>query len=619
MKKCRIISFLAIILFLNFIFQPTTLSYANENFSESKYAEGILKKIIEEYGEENIIFEDGITLKKNDVIDMNYISEEGYSYFAKNNDIVSVNDALTGLKEGTTFLIGKNEENIYRVREVYVYEEKVKAVNFSTSTSLRNKYVVYIDPGHGGIDPGTRGNGIIEKDYVLSLSLKIRSKLEGKGIEVVMRRDTDSYHALKDITDKANASNPDIFLSIHANSSIFTSPSGIENFYWKSIDKSLSATVHNKLINYTGAKDRGSKADDYFVVKNTNMPANLVEVGFVSNEQEANKLKDPAYQEKLINAIVDGAVNYLEENIAISGSSKKAERIYGATRYETAIKVFEKGWNTSDYVVIASGLSYADALCAAPLAKKYNAPILLSENNNLSSQNELLNILKSKGVKEAFIVGGTGVIPKALESELNNNGIASHRLGGLDRYETSIEIAKALNSKTGEVALASGVDFPDGLSISTIAAQRNMPILLTEPNGLPNVIGQYLNSLNINKSYIIGLEGAVSSGVANRIVNPERIGGIDRYETNRLVYEKFKADINNDEFYLASGVNFPDTLSSSALASKEGKFVLITDPLDSNNYTKSVFDNNYALSKVHVLGSDALIPNSTLSRYGLKY
>lgn len=618
MKKFRIISLVLVFICLNFIFEPVTLTYANEDFSESKYVEDILKNIIKEYGEENIIFEDGITLKQNDSIDINAISEEGYDYFTENNEILSVGNVLTGLKEGTTFLIGKNNENMYTVREVYVYEER-DVVNYATSRGLRDKYVVYIDPGHGGSDPGTRGNGIVEKDYVLDLSLRIRDRLESRGINVAMTRNTDSFVALKDITAKANAAAPDIFLSIHANSSIFTSPSGIENFYWKSIDKSLSQIVHNKLISYTGAINRGSKADDFYVVKNTNMPANLVEVGFLSNKEEANNLKNPGYQEKLINAIVDGAVKYLEENISLSGNSINSERIYGSTRYETAIKVFEKGWNSSDYAVVASGLDYADALCAAPLAKKYNAPILLSTNNNLSSQNNLLNILKNKGVKEVFIVGGTGVIPQSFEVELNNIGIASHRLGGINRYETSIEIAKALNSNSGEVALASGVDFPDGLSISTIAAQRNMPILLTEPRNLPKSVESYLSKLNINKSYIIGSEGAISREVANKTINPERIGGIDRFETNKLVYERFKSDINTEEFYLTAGYNFPDTLSSSALASKDGKFVLITNPNDSNQYTKSIINNNSNINKVYVLGSEALIPNSTLVKYGLKY
>lgn len=592
-----------------------TLAMNSQN-ENSKEVENILKGIIEEYGEENIIFDMGLYVELGEKI-----SEEALDYTlnwkAYDTSILQREDYFLGIKSGTTFLIGEYE-NKFIVKEVCVYDKNEFATVNAAYKSRSGQPLVYIDPGHGGSDPGASGNGIIEKHYVLDLGLRVKQKLEAKGIEVAITRTDDTYVSLNDRAIRSNNIGADAFVSIHANAAVSTAY-GIETFYYKDIGNPLATSLQNKLINYTGAYNRGVKKDNFYVVTYTNMPSALVEVGFMTNKGDADKLKTPEYQEKLVNAIVDGTVKYLEENIGFSENAVDSERIYGATRYETAVKVFEKGWDKSNYAVIASGLDYADALSATPLAKKYNAPILLSKNSSLSSQNELLNVIRNKGVKEVFVVGGTGVIPKSFETELKNMGITTHRLGGANRYETSVEVAKALNSKTGEIALASGVDFPDGLSISTIAAQRNMPILLTKPNELPKVVEDYLNGINVNKSYVIGREGAISNAVANKLDNPERLGGINRFETNKIVYEKFKKDLSSNEFYLTAGYDFPDTLAASALASKEGGFVLITSPHETNQYTQSILDNNGNINKVYVLGSSALIPNSTLIKYGLKY
>lgn len=597
---------------------PSMKTFATELPKEnSKEVENILKGIIEEYGEENMIFDMGLYVELGDKI-----TEEALDYNlnwkAYDSSILHKEDYFQGIKSGTTFLIGEYEKK-FIVKEVCVYDKNELAkVSAASNRNRSGQPLVYVDPGHGGSDPGASGNGIIEKHYVLDLGLRVKQKLETKGIKVAMSRTNDTFVSLNDIAIKANTSGADAFVSIHANSAVSTAY-GIETYYYNNIGNPLATSIQNKLINYTGTYNRGVKRDNFYVVTYTNMPAALAEVGFMTNVNEASKMKTPGYQEKLVNGIVDGTVKYLEDNLGFTEGTVASERIYGATRYETAVKVFEKGWDKSGYAVIASGLDYADALCATPLAKKYNAPILLSKNASLSSQSELQNVLRNKGVKEVFIVGGAGVIPNSLEVELNNMGIATKRLGGANRYETSIEIAKALNSNTGEIALASGVDFPDGLSISTIAAQRNMPILLTKPKELPKVVEDYLNKINISKSYIIGREGAISNQVANKVHNPERLGGINRFETNKLVYEKFKKDLSSNEFYLTAGYDFPDTLSASALASKEGGFVLITSPHDSNKYTKSILDDNGNIDKVYVLGSNALIPNSTLKKYGLGF
>ncbi|MDC4238577.1 cell wall-binding repeat-containing protein [Clostridium tertium] len=316
---------------------------------------------------------------------------------------------------------------------------------------------------------------------------------------------------------------------------------------------------------------------------------------------------------KAYKCILDGALDYL-----YNSNPLVANRIYGSNRYETSYELFKNGWSSSEYAVIAPGLDYPDALCATPLATKYNAPIVLAENTALKNQQTLLNLLKSKGVKTVFLVGGTGVIPSSFESELSAQGISSKRLGGKNRYETSVEIAKQVGNSSGEVSIVSGLDFADGLSISSVAATRNMPILLTEKNQLPSEVLNYLNGLNTSKTYIIGSSGAVSDNVASKLSKVERLGGKNRYETNKNIFNKFKSSLNLSNLYIASGLDFPDALSVSALAGKNSGFVVLSNlnsaEPDVKELMKSIRPN---LDKVYVLGSRAIISDSVLYNLGI--
>lgn len=583
--------------------------------NSSKQVEQELKRIVSKYGENNVVFEDGLYI---------YISEEvnladsekyqGVIWNSENEEIVNVeNNKLTGVEEGTTFIVGKKGETYY-IKEVYVSMESANVRSINNLESKENsQYVVYIDPGHGGYDPGAQGNGIVEKDIVLNYGLRLKEKLEANGIKVIMSRTSDVYVSLEDRSRGANSVNPDIFISIHINSAGATSASGIETFYKKDIDKLLAEKIQSKLINYTGALDRGAKWEDFHVVRETNMPASLVECGFLTNVNEANNLKNWGYQEDLIDAMLGGALDYLYRDNPLV-----ANRIYGNNRYETSYELFKNGWSSSEYAIIAPGLDYPDALCATPLAAKYNAPIVLAENTSLKNQSNLLNLLKSKGVKNIFLVGGTGVIPSSFESELSAQGISSKRLGGKNRYETSVEIAKQVGSSSGEVSIVSGLDFADGLSISSIAAIRNMPILLTEKNQLPNEVLNYLNGLNIGKTYIIGSSGAVSDNVASKLSNVERLGGKNRYETNKNIFNKFKSSLDLSNLYIASGLDFPDALSVSALAGKNSGFVVLSNLNSVEPDVKELMLSARAnLNNVYVLGSKALISDKVVYKLGV--
>ncbi|NGZ77102.1 N-acetylmuramoyl-L-alanine amidase family protein [Saccharibacillus alkalitolerans] len=178
------------------------------------------------------------------------------------------------------------------------------------------KKIVVIDPGHGDHDPGGVGNGVQEKDVVLNVGLKVAALLKQEpGIDLIMTRSDDTFVTLDGRAKIANDANADVYLSIHSNIASSNSASGTETFYADAArSKSLSDTIQKHVQAATGFKDRGSKQANYLVIRKTTMPAALVELGFLSNKQEAAVMVQDDFQQKVAEAIVAGIKEYLGLN-----------------------------------------------------------------------------------------------------------------------------------------------------------------------------------------------------------------------------------------------------------------------------------------------------------------
>ena len=190
--------------------------------------------------------------------------------------------------------------------------------------------VVYLDAGHGGYDPGASYFGISEKSLTLAIQSRVKTKLESEGFQVVTTRTSDTYVDLTDRSRAANASESDIFVSIHINASGSSAAQGIETYYYQpyaeypsrinaayhanptrlSMSDTLANAIQSSLINATGAQNQGVKRQTFAVLRETTAPAVLLELGFLSNPQEAARLNTSAYQETLANAIVAGIKRY---------------------------------------------------------------------------------------------------------------------------------------------------------------------------------------------------------------------------------------------------------------------------------------------------------------------
>ena len=173
--------------------------------------------------------------------------------------------------------------------------------------------VVVIDPGHGGIDYGAIRSGINEKDITTDVSAKVAKMLRSDGYTVYMTRDEDKTVSLQERVDFSENHNPDIFVSIHVNSSEGTTATGIETHYYHDYSIGLAKVVHAAMAKHVNSKDRGLFKSKFYVINHTTVPAILVEIGFISNEEEREDLISEKRKQATAKAIVEGIKNYYKQ------------------------------------------------------------------------------------------------------------------------------------------------------------------------------------------------------------------------------------------------------------------------------------------------------------------
>jgi len=179
---------------------------------------------------------------------------------------------------------------------------------------LKTGFLIVVDAGHGGKDPGALGiSGNHEKDYTLAVANKTVELLKQyPEFQVVPTRSTDVFLELSERVAIANDMDADLFLSIHANSFSNPNSGGTESFYYNANSKVFAQVVHKHLQGATQFMDRGVKASGFYVIKNTKMPAVLTETGFLTNPNENSKLTSPEFQEKIAQALVAAIREYYQ-------------------------------------------------------------------------------------------------------------------------------------------------------------------------------------------------------------------------------------------------------------------------------------------------------------------
>ena len=190
---------------------------------------------------------------------------------------------------------------LFQVVVFFIFYASGNAANFRT---------VVIDAGHGGHDNGGQWGRVYEKHLALDTAYRLESKLKILGYQTVLTRCSDYFISLPQRVSTGNRYRNAIFVSIHYNYTWKQEVSGLETFYSSKEGRRLAQLVQGSLIRRTHTIDRNAKYARFYVIRNSTLPAILVEGGFVSNSLERDRMKSAWFRENIAQGIVDGIQRY---------------------------------------------------------------------------------------------------------------------------------------------------------------------------------------------------------------------------------------------------------------------------------------------------------------------
>jgi len=279
---------------------------------------------------------------------------------------------------------------------------------------------------------------------------------------------------------------------------------------------------------------------------------------------------------------------------------KTTTRIAGAGRIQTSVEVSKKYYESAETVIIANYEQFADSLSASALSKQLKAPILLVKKDQLDSV--VPQEIKRLGAKNVIVIGGEKSVDKTKDSLSQYN---VRTIAGANRYETSAKIAQEVIKLTGtkKAVIASGETFADALTVAPLANKNNMPILLVQPNNIPKATQEVLKQ--IEEVIIVGGEKTISKEVENKLPNPTRIAGANRYETAKKIYEYGFKD--RKEVNIANGTVPADSLVIGSIDCP----ILLAEANEIPEATKQAFEEA-KFEKVNVFGGENSISESVV-------
>ena len=289
-------------------------------------------------------------------------------------------------------------------------------------------------------------------------------------------------------------------------------------------------------------------------------------------------------------------------------------RYAGTSRYETALKTadaLKKSLKVDkfDYIIVADGNNYPDALAGSFLAKVKKAPLILVDRSVASEDmvgDYIEKNLSNKGT--VYLLGGSDVVTARFEKSLK--GINVERLAGTTRYETNLEILNEAKASGEDLLACTGEGFADSLSASAVGK----PILLVDNRGLMAEQKAYLDKADVQDVYLIGGADVVNNKVGRELKaydkdgKTERIAGDNRYKTSVEVAKAFFPK-KCDSAVLAYGMKFPDGLAGGPLAISMGSPLLLVE--DTAYADAKVYGSSVGISKLAVLGGTDVISDAT--------
>ena len=283
-----------------------------------------------------------------------------------------------------------------------------------------------------------------------------------------------------------------------------------------------------------------------------------------------------------------------------------------------SVEIAKQGWQSATNVILTRDDQFSDALAAAPLSKKLDAPILMTGSSNLDERT--LAGIRELGAANIYIVGGTVAVSQSIQDSLSKMFNVT-RIAGQQGYDTAALISSNVGiDATQTVYLANGHAIPDAIAISAFAAEQGSPILLTDTDTLPPATIQALTDLKASNVVLLGGTAVIGTSVENGLRAKylvKRWGGYDRYDTQSVIFQNLlNTQDPQSPLYFASGLvrqddvssgkPYADALLTAALAAKTGGFVAM---VPQNNLPSSLnyfllFNKGY-ISKSAVVGNNS--------------
>ncbi|MBP3950214.1 cell wall-binding repeat-containing protein [Bacillus suaedae] len=571
--------------------------------------------------------------------------------------------------------------------------------------------VLVIDPGHGGKFSGTCGatgnrTGFCEKEANLKVSLKVRDILKSSDITVHLTRSTDKEFAsylrksngsttggdfdkrMQIANNYAKGNNDNsLFISVHHNASP-TSPylKGTETYYYDGVNhykpewphdpmqikylsenKRFAEIVQPRLVKRLGTVDRKVRNNQsFFVIRNAQMPAVLLELGFMTNREEESRIKTNDFQQKAAQAIADSVINYFKVFEVFDAKGKKlaiyknqTEAVNYAKTFKTKVTVFDKNKQKTiftnqpnfivehkengilkEYYTENEAINYASGktntrvrnkvsnwtVWSNFLKKKYDVYEGTRKIGSYYDYNQAVDVAKSKSNVKIVNTSTNAVVWSNNQSIKVTRQLIDQRVSGKERYLTAVEVSKSLYPNGFEtekeqkiVILATGGNAADALAAGPLSKlYGKAPILLTEEDTFTSATLEEIIRLQADKVVIIGGTKAVPAMVEDELQQLEietvRISGSDRYETSLRILEAL-GEVNG--IFVASGTSFPDALSVAPIAAANNWGIVLTEKY---KLPEESFDWMNA-KPVMIVGGTAVVSNSveqSISAYNAK-
>lgn len=506
---------------------------------------------------------------------------------------------------------------------------------------------VFIDPGHGGVYNHASAFGLKEKNINLYLGLELRRQMQLAGFGVGMTRKTDTqlctwdvntwhwdstrgiyrfyrdgramgdppYDDLQSRVNMANNAGADVFISVHNNAGP-SAARGTET--WSAWDddlgNSLGRFVQQAMIEQTGMRNRGAKEINFYVLKWSNMPAILIEGGFLTNIYDARLLASPTFRSKMARGIVIGYKRWLATSPYRRlwpryGGAAAADAAAAASRAQFAGPV---GGGT---VLLVPGQDATSAMTVAPLAVKLDAPVLVADASGLPTATaaEIARLSPAR----VIAVGPAASLPDGVLAAARAAaapGATSRRIAGADPYATAALVAAEVGvPASGQVRIASGDSFPDVMTASIAASGDPSPILLTAPGTLLSPAASAFfaaHAAEISETVVVGRPVSVWPTAVATLPHVSRVAGpSDWYQTNVAMLRAQWATGTISPF-VASSRPQATTLVAAAAAARSGRPLLLTGGRSMSSYTREWVQNVHdRVSGWTIVGTDAEQPN----------